>query len=305
MPTPNDVNGVRKGPASSLVRFVICLVGLAAVVWGAFALPTFWQEASPTAVASKLREGRTFKMQSLVSEARQAEAADRESFCNPTALRDLVILRLAIFNETRVTSNQALADSSYDTLHNATRKALSCAPAESFAWLTLFWLEAGKHGFKRENANYLRLSYALSPNESWIALWRTRLAFALFEQLPADLSDDAIDGFIKLLDTGRLTWQAAEIFERAPPVAQNRIIESLKTALPISRRGFAEALRNKGLDVVIPGETPRETRCPSDGASSIRRTLQPEKQGAQQDSKIEPKAPVIDIPKVEFDSLCH
>ena len=52
-----------------------------------------------------------------------------------------------------------------------------------------------------ENANYLRLSYALGPNESWIALWRNRLAFSLFERLPTDLSDDALDEFIKLVDT--------------------------------------------------------------------------------------------------------
>jgi len=305
MAIPTDIRGVRIGAAGYLTRIVICLLGLAAVAWGGFALPLFWQQASPRSIASKVLQGHTFKMRGLLDEAQQAELAERYPFCNPTALHNLVVLRLAIFNQTMAAADHALLDSSYDTVYNAARKALSCAPADSFVWLTLFWLDAGKHGFKPVNATYLRLSYALSPNESWIALWRTRLAFALFEQLPTDLSDDAIDGFIKLLDTGRLTWQAVEIFEHAPPVAQNRIIESLKTALAISRRGFAEALHNKGLDVVIPGESPAEARCPSDGALSIRRGLQPEKQGAQQDSKIEPKAPIIDVPKVEFDTLCH
>lgn len=260
MAIPIDIRGVRIGAANYLTRIVICLLGLAAVAWGGFALPLFWEQASPRSVASKLLQGHTFKMQWLLDEARQAEAAETYRFCNPTALHNLVVLRLAVFNEAIAAKDRALVDSSYEPLYDAIRKALSCVPADPFGWLTLFWLDAGKHGFKPDNANYLRLSYELGPNEFWIALWRSRLVFALFEQLPTDLSDDATDEFIKLLDTGRLYWEAAEIFERAPPVAQNRIVERLKTAHVISRRGFAEALHNKGLDVVIPGESPAEAR---------------------------------------------
>jgi hypothetical protein len=126
--------------------------------------------------------------------------------------------------------------------------------------LTLFWLDAGKHGLEPDNENYLRLSYALGANEAWIAQWRNRLAFARFERLPTDLSDDAIDEFIKLLDTGQLYWQTAAIFASAPAAAQSRIVEHLNTANAISREAFARVLHDKGLDVIIPGVERPESR---------------------------------------------
>ena len=124
-------------------------------------------------------------------------------------------------------------------------------------WLTLFWLDAIKHGLDINNANYLRLSYTLGPNEAWIALWRIRLAFQLFEKLPPDLSGDAIDEFIMLVNTGQLYWQTAGIFRDAPPAIQNRIVEKLNTLNVRFRRLFARTLQDRGVDVTIPGvETP-------------------------------------------------
>jgi hypothetical protein len=238
-------------------RIIICLLGLAAIAWGVFELPLFWQEATPRSVASRLLQGYTFKTQLLLSEAQQAEDADRQPFCNPTTLRSLATLRLFIYNESIAAANQALVESSYDPVYDAARKALTCAPTDSFLWLTLFWLDGIKHGLEQNNANYLRLSYALGPNEAWIALWRIRLAFQLFEKLPPDLSADAIDEFVMLVKTGQLYWQTAGMFRDAPPVIQNRIVEQLKTSKVTFRRAFARTLHDRGVDVIIPGvETP-------------------------------------------------
>ena len=234
-------------------RIVICLLGLAAIAWGVFELPLFWQEASSRSIASRLLQGETFKTQLLLSEVQQAEDTDRQPFCNPAMLRSLVTLRLFILNESIAAANRALVNSSYDPVYNAARKALACAPTESFVWLTLFWLDAGKHGLDPNNANYLRLSYALGPNEAWIALWRIRLAFQLFEKLPPDLSGDAIDEFIMLVNTGQLYWQTAGMFRDAPPIIQNRIVAQLKTSNVTFRRAFARTLHDRGVDVIIPG----------------------------------------------------
>ena len=137
-------------------------------------------------------------------------------------------------------------------LLDVTRRALVCAPADPFVWLTLFWLEAGKSGLSSDNARYLRLSYALGPNEGWISLWRAKIAFALFEQLPADLADDALDEFVKLIDTQRLYSETATIFANATPVVQKRIIDHLKNGAAIPRGIFARTLYDMGLDVKIP-----------------------------------------------------
>ena len=118
--------GVRIGAAAYLTRIFICFLGLAAVAWGGLTLPRFWQQASLRSVASKLLAGHTFKMQWLLDEARRTEATGGyPSFCNPTALHDLVVLRLAIYNEALGANNQALVDSSYGPLYASTRRALS------------------------------------------------------------------------------------------------------------------------------------------------------------------------------------
>jgi hypothetical protein len=117
----------------------------------------------------------------------------------------------------------------------------------------LFWIDAAKNGLTPKNANYLRLSYALGPNEGWIGLWRVQLALALFERLPKDLADDATDEFIRLVNTQVLYQEAAAIFSRATPAVQGRLVEQLKTANPVPRQIFARVLYDKGFDVNIAG----------------------------------------------------
>lgn len=249
----NEARGDRMAAAYFLVRAFVWLLGLGAVAWGGLVLPLFWQQATLNRVAVELLQGHDFKTQFLLDEAQQAEAAERSSFCNPTELRNVVILRLNILNQAIASTNRTLVEAAYAPLYAASRRALACAPTDSFVWLTLFWLDAGKGGFNPDNANYLRLSYALGPNEGWIGLWRVRLALARFARLPADLSEDAIDDFIKLVDTGHLYSEMAAIFASAAPATQSRIVAQLKTAKAIPREIFARTLYDGGLDVNVPG----------------------------------------------------
>jgi hypothetical protein len=253
MAIPNDIRGVRVATASILVRAFTCLLGVGALAWGGSLLPLFWRQAPLNQVASELLEGHTFKMQSLADEARQIEATEQSSFCNSAGSHDAVVLRLAILNQAIAAKNRKLIDAAYNALLDSTRRALSCAPADSFAWLTLFWLDAAKRGLQPDNVDYLRLSYALAPNEGWIALPRNRLAMAVFKQLPSDLSSDAIDEFVRLVDAGSLYSETAAIFAGAAPAVQNRIVAQLKSANAVSREYFAIALYERGLDIEIPG----------------------------------------------------
>jgi hypothetical protein len=255
----HEANGAEIKAARYLTRVFAVVLGVAAAAWGASLLPLFRQQTGPNAVAQKLIQGDTFDLQSVVVAARQAEAASKFPDCNPTAARALVGLRLAVINAS-VSAKQAPPEGAYEALYDASRGALSCAPADAFVWLALFWLDAVKRGFNSQNEGYLRLSYRVGPNESWIALGRNRLAFALFDRLPKDLSDDAVEEFIGILDTGRLFWEAAAIFASLPAAAQNRILEQLKDAKPLSRRGLAEMLHKKGLEIAIPGMQPENPR---------------------------------------------
>jgi hypothetical protein len=249
MAIPNEVCGARVAAVYFIARIFTCLLGAGAIAWGGFVLPHFWQQAPVNAVASGLVQGQAFKTQMLLDEARQIETSDSSSFCDPTKLHNAIVLRLAIPDSAIAAAHQTAVDSANTSFNNLTRRALACAPVDSFGWLTLFYLDARKSGLTPENANYLRLSYALGPNEGWIALWRVRLALALFERLPGNLSNDAIDEFIKLVDTGRLYPETAEIFASSTPAAQSRIVDKLKTTNSIPRQVFARVLYERGVDL--------------------------------------------------------
>jgi hypothetical protein len=257
---PNDIDRRAVPRANSLTRIFICLLGAGAIGWGIFTLPPFWREASPRSTAAKVLQGDTFKLQSLVEQAQQADRDAHYEFCNPVALHSLFALRLAIITNAIEAANQPLINSSYNPLHDAAQRLLVCAPADSFTWLTLFWLDVSKRGLNDNNVSYLRLSYLFGRNEGWIALWRIRLALLLFERLPVDLASDAMDDFINIMNTGQYYWQTAGMFMDASPVIQNRISERLKTASLATRQAFARTLHDRGMDVAIPDVERPEAR---------------------------------------------
>lgn len=234
-----------------LARALTCLLGLAAIAWGGFEFSLFWRQAPLDRVASEILQGHVFTTPLLTDEAGQLDASGKSSFCNPAARRDAAVIRLAIVDN--LTTENKSQTSAYAALYQATRAALACAPTDSFAWLTLFWLDVKGHGFTPTNAVFLRLSYAEGPNEGWIALRRNRLAMALFSRLPSDLADDAVDEFVKLVNTGRLYSETAAIFASVSPVAQKRLVGALGGAKPIPREIFARTIYDKGIDVEIPG----------------------------------------------------
>lgn len=235
------------------VRIVVCAVGVVAVTWGLFFLPLFWQQGPLNRVASQVRQGHLFKGQALLGEASRVEAVEQKSFCNPAELRNLVVLHVAILNGASAVADRMPLDAEQAAVDAAAREALSCEPSNSFAWLVLFWIDASKYGVNTKNVRYLHMSYALGPNEGWIALWRNRLAIAVFQQLPSELEDMAVVEFVKLVETGGMYAEAASVYGSAASEVQSRIIAQLKTAKATPRQVFAATLYDKGFDVDIPG----------------------------------------------------
>jgi hypothetical protein len=242
---------------SNLARTVRLVVAFGAIAWGAYFLPLFAEQATPHRVASAYTLGRGFSNETLLQETRQlAERSGKLAFCDPTGQHDAVVLRLAILNNANSTGSQVSVESARDALYGAIRSSLSCAPSDAFVWLTLYWLDISVKGFKPEDVNYLRLSYTTGPNEGWISLWRVRLALSTLAWLPADVSDNAIDEFVKLVDTGRLYPEMVGIFVGAALTVQSRIVERLKSENGTPRRIFARALYDSGLDVDLPDIEP-------------------------------------------------
>jgi hypothetical protein len=258
---PKVSGAVPRLPAEVVVKITMSLVGVFAVAWGGWALPVFKAQASPQFVAAKILQGDSYKMRGLLLAEQQAETvAARYPFCNPTALHSLTAIRLGIFNNNIGASDRTLFESSYDVLRAATQQTLNCSPADSFVWLTLFWIDADRHGLTAMNEKYLRMSYASAPNEGWIALWRSHLSFALFDRLPTDLAEESIDDFLKLVQTRQVHWEMANMFENTSDKWQRRIAERLQTIDVVSRDQFVNVLRSKGLTIAIPDVVTSEPR---------------------------------------------
>jgi hypothetical protein len=236
----------------SLVRAVSWILGIGAIAWSIYFVPMFRENARLHHIASEYLLGRGLPDQILIGGTQPVAWAAQSSFCNPVELHDAVVIRLAVFNDVVNRPASAGWDSAYNSLQEAARRAVSCAPFDSFSWLTLFWLDTAKQGINTENLRYLHLSYALGRYEGWIAVWRSRLAIKGFAELPPDLANEALSEFVTLVDAGYLSSEAATIFTSATPALQQRLLERLKSAKNVERQVFAKTLYDKGFDVNIP-----------------------------------------------------
>lgn len=247
------MTGTSRTAIVGLVRIFVFCLGVGTVGWAVYVLPLFWRQTPLNRLAYELLLGHPFSEQVILDKASELEADTTSSFCIPAELRDAMILRLAALDRAIAAKDVKRVAAAYLPAYEAVRKSLICAPSDSFSWLNLFWLDAQEVGIRPNNGNYLRLSYALGPNEGWICLRRNRMAIAAFRQLAADLQYDAIDEFVKLVDTGWARSVAADIFISTGPEVQSRMIAALTSAKAYPKALFAQTLHDRGLDVKIPG----------------------------------------------------
>jgi hypothetical protein len=231
-----------------LVRSFFFILGCVAAWWGIVAFSVFWQQSSAERVASRIIAGYAFRANIL---GQQLPIIERSAYCRPAAVQSAAIIRLRMV-ETAISNREHIVES-LDSLGNAVRRSLSCAPADPFLWLVLWWIENTQNGFRLDDLQYLRMSYRLGPNEGWIALKRSRLAFSIFEQLPDDLTEDAMNEFIGLLRS-QLYGQAVEILTGPAWHVRNVVLDRLKDLPRRTRENFAKALNAQGYDdLVVPG----------------------------------------------------
>ena len=238
-----------------LLRTIAITLGSLGIIWGVLLLPRFWQAASLNHIAAEIVQGHAFTQKTMVQASLQAAPELSLPSCNPTELHNAVVLHLAILNDGLAKKNQSLVEQSYASLYELSRNALACAPSDGFTWLILFWLDADRRGVRPENLAYLRLSYEVSPNEGWIAIWRNRLAMTMFDGLPPELANKALVEFVTLLDAAQFYDEMASIFESAPADVRRRIVQQLSAASPLPRQTFARVLYDRGLEVAIPDTT--------------------------------------------------
>lgn len=234
-----------------LIRsFTVIFAGIA-VWWGIAGFAVFWQQSSTGRIASRIVAGEAFKRETLNKQLPILDAAENSHFCLPSAARNAAIIRLRNVEDLISSGIKSHLDEQLISLRNSIRTSLSCSPADPFLWLIYYWVQSTQYDRASEQLKYLRMSYRLGPNEGWIALKRNRVAFAIFERLPADLAKYAINEFVGLLETS-LYEQAAEIFTGPAWRVRNIILPHLRLIDDERRELFAKAVRRRGFDVDLP-----------------------------------------------------
>lgn len=253
------------GHASNLLRYrtfariFLIALGVGAIVWATLVFPVVSDDAPLDRIAGRIIEGELYKRDVLDRLLPLIDEIQRRKSCRPQSLRSAAIVRLRLVEEMIRDGNGTRVDEGLDQLQRSIRNALKCAPSDSFLWLVLFWAESTRTGFNAPQIDYLRLSYKLGPYEGWIALKRSRLALAVFDQLPADLAHDVLIEFAGLLQSG-FYGEVVDIFIGPGWPVRDKLLSSIKDVPEEQRVSFARALYRLGYDVVVPGVSRPESR---------------------------------------------
>jgi hypothetical protein len=238
------------------LRSCLIAIGCIAMWWGIVEFPAFWRETTAKGIAGRIVAGDPFKADVLTRQVFILSDVERSAYCYPDALRNAAIIELRAVEVAEAAGDRS--QQRLDKLHTAILNSLSCAPADPFLWLALYWLESTKNDFRPNALQYLQMSYRLGPNEGWIALKRNPLAFVRFQQLPPDLAKEVVDEFISLVQTG-LIPQAVDIFSGPAWPERDLILSRFENVADKDRKLFADTLYDHGIDVNVPGIEPRHS----------------------------------------------
>jgi len=234
-----------------LARSFFVILGCIAVWWGVIGFQVFWRDSSIEQMATRIIAGDTFKIETLTQQLPTIDSIKRSAYCHPAALRSAAIIRLRMV-EVAASAKDRAHDEDLKSLGDVIRSSLSCAPADPFLWLALYWVEVTENGSKPDYLNYLRLSYQLGPHEGWIVLKRNPLAFGAFQQLPPDLRENVIDEFVAMVRDSRFSDQAADILIGPAWPERELIMPHLTQISEYDRKRFADVLFGRGY-VNVPG----------------------------------------------------
>jgi hypothetical protein len=241
------------------MRLLTALFGLASIAWGLSAYPALSRYAPLEQISAGIIDRYAYKPQALAAFTPLVEAAEHDPYCQPEAMLGAAVVRLRLAEDAIGRGARDAIDADLQALDRTTRQALSCSPADPFLWMTLSWLDGAREGFKTDQLQFLRLSYATGPNEGWVAVRRNRFALSMFERLPADLADLSLSEFARMLESG-IFEETIAIFTGPGWSVRDKLLPRLAGVQERYRDAFAKALNRLGYDVTIPGITRAEFR---------------------------------------------
>jgi hypothetical protein len=237
-----------------IARSFVVILGGSAIWWGIVGFPVFWQDSSTERIANQVIAGDPFKIEILARQLPIMDSIEKSAYCRPAALRSAAIIQLRMVEATAPPDEHS--DEHLNSLRNIIRNSVSCAPADPFLWMVLYWVESAKNNFKPEHFKYLRMSYLIGPNEGWIAVKRNRIALASFSALPQDLAEAGISEFAGLVRS-HFYSEAGDIVAGPARPIRGLLFARLRDIKEVDRQSFAKLLYDRGLDdILVPGIEP-------------------------------------------------
>jgi hypothetical protein len=231
-----------------LVRSLVIAAAVGAVGWAVMTAPKFWSESALINIAPHILAGEAYKSAALDALLPPQGISSR---IPPSALSKIAIVRLRGVEDALAAGAVDGIDSRLDQLRDAIEASLVNAPADPFLWLVMFWLDNTRNGYAPAHLVYLRTSYALGPDEAWIATRRNRLALAIFPALPPDLANAAIAEFAGLVRS-RLYAEAANIVAGPGRPLRRTLLAQVANIKETERRYFASLLEARNVDDARP-----------------------------------------------------
>jgi hypothetical protein len=237
-----------------LVQIAFCLfvisLGISCFMWGWAVFPIFLQQSNIQRIAPAVIGGQSFDLKMLESILPTSSPSAEK--CRASTLKATAIVRLRLFESVTALADRARISDAQQSLRVAVRDALSCSPTESFLWLLQYWLEVTQNGFSDRALQYLRLSYALGPNEGWISIKRNGFSLAIYDHLPEDLATQVVPEFVSLVSAGFYVEAGSNLSGPGWPMRET-LIAALAPVAEFRRHEFSRYLRDEGIYLNIPG----------------------------------------------------
>jgi hypothetical protein len=222
-------------------RGLIMTIGCCSLAWAVIVLPRSEAADEFRAIEVQLLQFASFNPTSAAS-ALNGEIVGALSACDTHAQHALLLLEIPLTDAALRSGAVREFDRRTKSLESRTRKILSCAPRDSFAWLILFGAETQHGRLDAQVFDLLAMSYETSPNEAWIAIRRTTLAVPIVLSAPQPTQEKILAEFQSLIRNGYVEMPATTYLRASAAVRallQSRVQELDERA----QKRFADALQ--------------------------------------------------------------
>ena len=242
------------------IRFLVPLLGLAAIAWAASIFSTAWLGSDVAKTAARVISGDRFRNDIWESIELKFRDVSHQAV-KPSFLAKLAVIHLRGAETALPRENSQQVQSRFVELTGLTKDALRNTPTDGFLWLALSWMSEPNGEAAGDKWRFLRNSYRMSPSEGWIGLKRNPFALARLAVLPDDLAEDVIQELMHLVRSG-LHAEAAEIIA-GPGLSINKLLLRRMKVLDQSDRvilagrlsnkdGFEDVAKELGVEPPAP-----------------------------------------------------